>query len=403
MAISKPTRLGFGISILSQALLYGLALVLVISVVHNAAVDWSQGWARPSPASNEMPEQDFANLWLAGRLAREGHLTWLYAAPLFETWRNHVFGGRLAPEPWIYPPTVLLLGVPLSYLPLLAAYLLWDISTLVVAVLLLRHARLSWIVVLVGLGAPATWRSLILGQYGVITGALVVSGLLIAVPRPGQAGIMLGLCTLKPQQAVIVPVAWIATGNWRAIGAAGAVFTTMVLAIVLWQGTDAWMLFLTQSRSSMHAILEAPLPQPYINTGVSVFWMAHTFGLGLPTSYVLQGVAAVTASILAYRAWSLSDADPVARMAVTVCLCLLVTPYGYTSDMVAYSVAVTTVVANNGWRIRLLDGLLWLWPGYCPLITSETGLLFTPIAVALTATLAWKQMKDRSHPNAAPA
>ena len=233
---------------------------------------------------------------------------------------------------------------------------------------------------------------MLLGQYGVITGALVVAGLLLAPRYPFRAGIMLGLCTLKPQQAAIVPFAWLAARNWRAF--VTAVSVTVVLAVMIcgWLGIHAWTMFLTQSHLSMQALLEAPLPQPNISNGISVFWMARTLGFGMPEAYTLQGLSAVVAVIMVYRAWRLPKADPLARMAVTVCLSLLIVPYGYTCDMVAYSIAIAVVVANNGWRSRLIDGLLWLWPGYCQIVDPGQGMVLNPAFITITAAMAWQQM-----------
>ena len=396
MATPDPAPHHLGLrSVLTWTLVLLLTAFLALLTSYELQVNWSLGWAHPSPSSGTMPEEDLASLWMAGHLARLGRLDWLYTQHLFESWRQQSFGASLRGQPWIYPPTVLLVGVPLSFLPLVAAFVLWNVTTLVAAVLLLRHARLPWPILLVGLGAPATWRSLILGQYGTITGALVVAGLLLAPDRPVRAGIMLGLSTLKPQQGVIVPIAWLAVRNWRAVGTAAAVFAAMALTVAAWLGVHAWVLFATQSRLSVRDILEAPLPQPNISTGASVFWMARTMGTGMPAAYALQGVATLAAMTLAYRAWRLPGADPLARMAVTVCLSLVVVPYGYTSDMVAYSVAVAVVVAGNGWRLRLVDGLLWLWPGYCPIVTATTGLLLTPVAIAVATALAWHRMTPR--------
>ncbi len=398
MAI-PPARQRLGlVGVLTWTLALLLAGSLVLLTLISIRVNWSLGPDHVSPSSGTMPEGDLASLWMAGYLVRLGRIDWLYDSHLFEAWRQRSFGETLISLPWIYPPTVLLVGVPLSFLSLLEAFALWNVATLAAAVLLLRHARLPWPVLLAGLGAPATWQSLMLGQYGVVTGALVVAGLLLAPQRPAWAGIMLGLSTLKPQQGLIVPVAWLASRNWRAIAAAAAVFAALVLAIVFWLGAHAWVLFATQSRLSLREILEAPLPQPNIDTGVSVFWMARTMGAGMPAAYALQAVSTPIAMILVYRAWRLPCADPLARMAVTVCLSLLVTPYGYASDMVAYSIAVTVVLANNGWRLRPIDALLWLWPGFCPLVTKATGFLLTPVVIATAATLAWRQMTQLHGP-----
>lgn len=393
MATPPPARhqLGFpGILVWAFVLLIALSVVLLPLL--GARDNWSLGPNHPTPDGSNMPEGDLASLWMAGHLVRLGRLDWLYDSQLFEAWRQRNFGEALVSQPWIYPPTVLLLGVPLSFLPLAAAFGLWNVATLAAAVLLLRHARLPWPILLAGLGAPATWRSLTLGQYGVVTGALVVAGLLLAPQRPLRAGAMLGLATLKPQQGLIVPAAWLAARNGRAIAAAAAVFATLALAVPAWLGGHAWVLFATQSRLSLRGIIEAPLPQPNIDAGASVFWMARTLGTGMPAAYALQGIAAALAAVLAYRAWRLPGADPLARMAVTVCLSLFVTPYGYTSDMVAYSIAVASVVARDGWRPRPVDALLWLWPGFCSVVTATTGFLLTPVAVAIAATMAWRRM-----------
>ena len=140
-----------------------LAAALFLLTLIELRINWSLGWSRPSPASHTMPEGDLASLWMAGHLARLGQLDWLYNSQLFEAWRQQRFGASLRGKPRVYPPTVLLIGVPLSFLPLLPVFLVWDGTTLALAVLLLRRARVPWPILIVGLAAPATWRVLVLG------------------------------------------------------------------------------------------------------------------------------------------------------------------------------------------------------------------------------------------------
>ena len=358
--------------------------------------NWTHGAFHPSSVTRTMPEEDFANLWTAGGMVRAGRLDWVYSETRFQAWKQARFGTDLRAQDWIYPPTVLLIGVPLSFLPLVPAFLLWDALTLFLALLLLRNARLPWPILLIGLLGPAAWRSLLLGQYGVITGALVVAGLLLAPGRPLQAGIMLGLATLKPQQGAIVPVAWLAARNWRAISAAAAMFGLMAAGIIGWLGGHAWVLYFTRSSAMARSILDMPPPQPNINTGVSVFWMLRTFGTGIAAADVAQAVAALCAMALTYRAWRLPGAEPLARMGATVCLSLFVTPYGYTCDMVAYSIAVAVVFAANRWRLGLLDILLWTWPFFCTVVTIRSGLLLTPLFTAVAAARCWRRMGVRA-------
>jgi len=370
-----------------------LLLCFIVASALVTRTNWSLGPNHMSPFSHAMPEEDVANLWSAGKLARMGKVDWLYFPNLFETWKRTQFGSALKINDWIYPPTVLLIGVPLSFLPLFQAYLLWDCATLLIAVLLLRAARLPWPILIAGLVGPATWSTLVLGQYGTLVGALVVAGLLMAPRYPVRAGIMLGFATLKPQPGVIVPVAWLAVRNWRAIAAAAALFSMMAVTVALSFGIHAWTLFFTRSSLLARDILIVPPPQPTSSTGVSVFWMARTMGASVRVSYGAQVVAAMAAIYLVYRAWRIARANALARMAFTVCLSLFVTPYGYASDMVAYSVGVAAMVSNNRWRLQPVDILLWLWPAYCGLATIFAHVLLTPLILAAAAARAWHQMR----------
>ena len=228
---------------------------------------WASGPLHPNPYSHSMPEQDLANLWSGGHLVRLGHIDWLYTPYKFQEWKESLFGVPLLRNDWIYPPTVLFIGVPLSFLPLPSAFFTWDVVTFVLAVALLYYARLPSSVIAIGLLGPATWRSLLLGQYGVITGALFVSGLVLSERHPIKAGILLGLSTIKPQQGIIAPIAWFGARYWKAISAAAATFAVIGSVVAIWLGPPAWTLFSVEGTAVMREILEATPPTANINTG----------------------------------------------------------------------------------------------------------------------------------------
>src|SRR5947209_4071280 len=84
-----------------------------------------------------------------------------------------------------------------------------------------------------GLGAciaPATGITLISGQTGFLSGALMVGGLRLLPTRPALAGVLFGLLTYKPQLGVLVPVALVAMSGGRAIVAALATFAALAVA-----------------------------------------------------------------------------------------------------------------------------------------------------------------------------
>jgi alpha-1,2-mannosyltransferase len=376
--------------ILNWTIMTALAILTLAIYIYAIRLKWS---ISSSLKFDLMPEGDFTNLWSAGYIVRSGRLDWLYSSELFQAWKESRFGITLYREDWIYPPAVLLIGVPLSFLPLESAYVLWDTVTLAIAVVLLRCARLPWPVLIMGLAAPATWNSLMEGQYGTITGSLLVASLLLAPRYPIRAGVMLGFSTIKPQLGVLVPVAWVGARYWLAIVSAIITFAIIVVAATIFFGSNALILFITQSSAMARKLLEALPPQRFISNGVSVFWMFRTIGFSIVTAYAIQMIVAIVALILAYRAWKIPDADPLARMAFIVCLSLMATPYGYTSDMVAYSIAVAVIVYRNHWRLRLIHVFLWLWPACCVIVTNYYGFLFTPLIVGAAAVQSCERIR----------
>ena len=116
--------------------------------------------------------------------------------------------------------------------------------------------------------------------------------------------------------------------------------------------------------------------------------MLRSFGLGLSVAYTVQIVSALIAAGLTWRLWR-TEGDATRRVALTVCLSLLVTPYGFTYDMTAYSAVLAMLAAQRGWRIGVSDAFFWLWPGLCPVVVMKTGLLLTPLVVTMAVVRIW--------------
>lgn len=224
--------------------------------------------------------------------------------------------------------------------------------------------------------------------------ALLIASLLSAPAKPIRAGLMVGLMSMKPQLAVIVPIAWFAQRFWCAILAAMATLIIIAVIIDFTVGSHAWILFFTHSRLVTRAVLEAAPTQAYIDTGVSVFWLCRTLGAGVAFSYAAQSISALVFGALVYVAWRKPQVNERARVAFTACAGLMVVPYGYNCDMVAYSIALGIIVSLNNWRLRLVDMFLWIAPFYSVMLTTLYGILFMPFFIAMACYLAWRQMED---------
>jgi hypothetical protein len=331
-----------------------------------------------------LPVWDFANLWGGARMATEGAPLILFDPPAYRAWFEAHFPLERAILEWSYPPSLLLVGVPLSLLPLVPAYLLWSGGTLALLGLTLRRAGLPLAVMVLTLLSPATVVNLIFGQNGALTAALLVGGLLLVERRPVLAGVLLGLLTIKPQLGMLVPICLVAAGAWRTIGAATLTAAALMALTALLFGAAVWPLFLTETQPMMRAILEAPYPQPYQVNGISLFLTLRAAGAGVAEAYAGQAVAALAAASLAWRLWRRRDADPAVRMAATIFLTFLATPYAYAYDMLSYSAALAVLIAARGLSLTPLLALLWLWPA---LTVPFTNNFFPATPFLMTAAL----------------
>jgi hypothetical protein len=348
-----------------------------------------------------LPVWDFANLWGGARMATEGAPLILFDPPAYRAWFEAHFPLERAILEWSYPPSLLLLGVPLSLLPLVPAYLLWSGGTLALLGLTLRRAGLPLAVMVLTLLSPATVVNLIFGQNGALTAALLVGGLLLVERRPVFAGVLLGLLTIKPQLGLLVPICLVAAGAWRTIAAATLTAAALMALTALLFGAAVWPLFLTETQPMMRGILEAPYPQPYQVNGIGLFLTLRAAGAGVAEAYAGQALAALAAAALAWRLWRRRDADPALRMAATIFLTFLTTPYAYAYDMLSYSAALAVLIAARGLSLTPLTALLWLWPA---LTVPFTNNFFPATPLLMTAALwvAWRAASPASQTLAPP-
>ena len=118
-------------------------------------------------------------------------------------------------NPFPYPPSFLLLLGPLGGLPLHISRSMFSWSRPSPPILLAMTAGRwrEWWWALGACIAPATGITLISGQTGFLSGALMVGGLRLLPTQPALAGVLFGLLTYKPQLGVLIPVALIAMGG----------------------------------------------------------------------------------------------------------------------------------------------------------------------------------------------
>ena len=184
----------------------------------------------------------------------------------------------------------------------------------------------------------------------------------------------------KPQFGLLVPLALIAGGHWRAALAAAATVALLVLAATLAFGPDIWAAFLASTRFTRIVVLEAG------DTGwhkiQSVFSGVRMWGAPVPAAYTVQGLVTVVVAALLVRLWR--GGAPYPLKAAALCVgTLFATPYSLDYDMMVLAPAIAFLAAHGlavGFAPGEKTALAALW--LCPLLArSVAQLALVPLGV----------------------
>ncbi len=377
------------------------ALIIVLGLARSLHFEISLWTLTPdgfSIISDRLPYWDFTNLWAGTLMALKGDVAHLFDVEAYRQELRMLLSPLLPNQEWSYPPSMLLIGIPFAGLPISVAYLFWTLGTLFLLFLATKPLDLTWWARMLIVVSPAAVMDAIFGQNGALTAALLLSGLLLAPGRPIIAGIFFGLLTVKPQLGVLVPFCLIASGNYRAILSAGVTALVLVIVTGLLFGFNVWLLFLTQTRPLMTAILEAPYPQGYQVNATTFFMLARSLGLGLAASYSFQAVfsAAIVATLWLWR--GKTAADHPTKVCLTAILTLITTPYGYSYDMIPMSVAIAYFFFNYRSSLVFL-GIAWLYPLFNHQVAGQIASLGVLIPAGLAAWMLTRILRNGRSPN----
>src|SRR6266852_126468 len=187
---------------------------------------------------------------------------------------------------FVNPPLFAWLVVPLTVLPIPAAYLAWTVVSLAAPYTGLGKLTLLLI-------ALAIWPVLNAFFYGqpsmVIVGLAATAWWLAARGNPIWAGVALAFATaLKPQAVFLVPLAILVSGRYRLFASWAvtcAVIASITVAALGSTGLANWWHALSFLQSN--------------STHSHVTW-AYVFGQG-PIAYALEGLQGVAALVIAWR------------------------------------------------------------------------------------------------------
>jgi hypothetical protein len=271
---------------------------------------------------------DFVTYWAASRVARTQGPPAVFSREAIYAAEREVIGADLIPRLWNYPPTFLLMVLPLSLLPYLASFLSWLAVTclgyLSVIRRLIPRGPACWLFLLF----PGAVSNVLYGQNGFLSATFLGGGLLLIDRYPFLGGCLLGLLSYKPQLACLIPVALAAGRYWRAL--AGAIMAAAGLAFAsLWVlGPNVWISFFNNLPLAASLMAKGHLWEKM----PTVLAAARLAGASQDLAMALQAVTA--AGALGAVAWIWLRRMPLPiRGSVLAVGILLATPYAFEYDL----------------------------------------------------------------------
>jgi hypothetical protein len=335
---------------------------------------------------------DFITFWSAARLAAAGAPAAAYdLARLFAEQRSAVPGLGM-PFAWHYPPTFLLVVLPLAALPYLWGWVLWLGATLSLFLGTVARATRQQGALWLALAFPGTFVNGLHGQNGFLTTALMGGGLMLLERRPVLAGVLFGLTSWKPQFGLLLPIVLVATRRWSALAAAAATTLALAALSVAALGIEPWQAFV-DNRSLLRLVLEQGyLPWAKMPTA---FVAARLLGAPVGASYALQAIVAVIVVAAVVALWR-SRAEPGLKAAGLVVGSLMLSPYGFDYDLAMLALPIAWL-GRRGLLTAFLPGekvillLAWLAPVLVSGVAAASGLQLGPLILAALLWAVWRR------------
>ncbi len=277
------------------------------------------------------------------------HQGWshLYDQALVAAAQKNLISGQRA-QPFISPPTVAWLVTPLTVLPYWIAFGVWAVFTFAALAAALAWSGVSsgisrWIAVI---GALAPWwvlHAVYLGQVvPLVAAGVVVAWRLMRDDRDVAAGVLLSAIFLKPNTAILVPVALLAAGRYRVLAAWVAAAGVLTVTALLLIGPHGLSAYVNQ--------LGAPLPRGAdaltlkgaldVSGAAALALRVLILGMVVATAYKLRG-------------------SPSLVVPIGIVGSMIVSPYLHGSDLCLFSVAAWMVWEERtavAWRAAIAAG-----------------------------------------------
>ncbi len=363
-------------------LLFALAMISLLWLAGGLdSFEWGHEAASPGMLG-AIGRRDFISFWLASSDALAGHPAMAWDRTAHRAAEVALIGEMNGFYAWYYPPSFLLLVLPLSLLPYSVALALWLIIPLALFGWALYRLVPHVLVPVAALLSTGTAACLISGQNGLISAGLLTGGLLALETRPWLAGFCFGALSYKPQLMAGAFVALLCGRYWRALAGAILAAGGLALASLALFGLSSWLAFLDDLPLAQSALEHGDLPWVRM---CSVFAAVRLAGAGIGGASMIQAVVSLAALAALAWSWVRDDALKGAMLAAVI---PLLTPFAYDYDLPILLPALALLMrAGLGTGFRAgeipLAVTLWIGPAAFFLVAQRTEIQLIPLALVL--------------------
>ena len=298
-------------------------------------------WCRPHPPG------DFYAFNSYSRFLRHHAPSAIYDQDLLRNFQALPSGKVFA---FMYPPIMLVLVWPVALVPYALGYALWVGLGLAACAVTIGARPGAWPLGLIAVLAPSTLWTILCGQSTLLLAALIVGGMLISNRRPIVAGVLIGLATYKPQLGILVPLALVASGQWRTISSAGLTVLSLVALTTIAFGHDVWLAWLVHLSAivdvrTQHAFSWASLFSTVASDLV-------TLGLERRVADLGQAISCLAIAVLVWREFRQRDAAVSSkvnqlRVALLCVATFLATPFAFIYDLPLFTAGLLLFVGER--------------------------------------------------------
>ena len=314
---------------------------------------------------------DFLSYWAAGRLALQGRASSAYDIAAHRAVELSVLP-HMGLIPFPYPPPFLFVVSPFALFPMAWAFALWILVTGGLYVAAMRRTGSQAL----PLAHPSIVTNGLIGQNGFLTTAILAFGLRLLPRSPVLGGAILGLLSIKPQLAVLLPFAFVAGREWRVLAATAFSAAALWLAALALFGPVSYAGFLAML--PRYAAFVAAAKWPWSDLA-SLFAFLRFFGVAQPLALAVHAVIAVAATAAVCALWWRKSEGRSAGLAAAT---LLIPPYLFTYDALLLAITFGWLIERRRFAAVAICWILCLLPAM-----ASFGLYSGPNTIPFAAIL----------------